>query len=368
MGRRLTGCILLISVLLGVSLFIIKSYPSIKSGDEILFKFSVTSDSQIDTDDPSIDEQDRKWEVNSRVLTRITSEIQVQKPKMLFFCGDGIDGFTGGDMPLLSSEYAFWRGSIAKLFETGTYVFPVPGNHEMQDTDRETGKSGSMVENENAWRDNLGDIIPDKKRWGEILREPFSKSSWSDMNFAQSDSDGITSDQSKLSYSFDYKGCHFIVINTYAVGKEAHVPLMRLKEDLFDAKRRGVKHIFIFGHQPAYSYKFDASSEPRGLDVDLESRDEFWKLVEENKATYFCGHEHLFYASQPKGKAYQVIAGPAGGPFKVEEPVRNPDLLKNTWITVNVHKNGKVHLDAYGFGERDPKTRVLKCWDLESGF
>jgi hypothetical protein len=361
--------VIVATILLGVSLFIIKSYPALMSPDEILFSFSVTSDSQADLGDPDTSVQDRKWTVNSKVLSRMIGEIQEQKPKILFFCGDAIDGYTHGDMNELNNEYAFWRGNMAKLFETGTYVFPVPGNHDMQDTDMLTGMDGATVLNEEAWRNNLGDIIPNKKLWESILGEAFSNSSWSDINYAQYDGDGITTDQSKLSYSFDYKGSHFIIINTYAVGNDSHVPITRLKEDIFDAKRRAVKHIFIFGHEPAFSYKYDAASGPRGLDIDPKARDEFWKLVEDNKATYFCGHEHLFNAGQfGNGKAYQIIVGPAGGGFKAVEPVRNPDLLKYTWVTVKVHKNGTVHLDAYGFGKNQSKTRVLKCWELEKGF
>ncbi len=369
MGKRLMNGIMLITVVLGLSLFILKGYHALQSDNSVLFTFSVTSDSQVDLDDPQIFEQEKKWGVRSSVLNRMLGEIQEQKPQMLFFNGDAIDGNTKGDASKLDSQYAYWRGNIARLIESGIYVFPIPGNHEMQDTDEKTRKHVVTSLNEDSWRKNMGDLIPDKKLWEELMSEPFSTSSWSDINYAQADDDGILSDQRKLSYSFDFKDSHFIVVNSFAMGNEYQMPLMRLKEDIFDAKRRGVKHIFIFGHLPAFSYKFDASSVARGLDVNVEARDAFWKLVEESKATYFCGHEHVFYASQPNGsKAYQIISGPAGGPFKSEEPVRNPDLLKYSWVNVKVYKDGKVHIDAFGFDDNGGKTSVLKCWDLESGF
>jgi hypothetical protein len=145
MGKRLTNYLIIATVLLGVSLFVIKGLPSLLSPDEILVTFAVTSDSQADFGDPDISLQDQKWTVNSKVFTRIISEIQQQKPQMLFFGGDGIDGFTRGNMERLNSEYAFWRGSIAGLFESGIYVFPVPGNHEMEDTDQQTGMDCATV-------------------------------------------------------------------------------------------------------------------------------------------------------------------------------------------------------------------------------
>ncbi len=355
----------LATFLLCVSLFVIKSLPSVLMQDEILFTFSVTSDSQADLNDPNISDQDAKWTVNSPVFTKVIDSIQEQKPNMLFYLGDGINGYTGGDMNKLNNEYAFWRGSIARLFEAGIYVFPVPGNHEMLDFDAEAVKDITNVSREDAWRENMGDIIPNKKLWEKILCVPFTSSAWSDMDYAQADDGTITTDQSKLSYSFDYKGAHFIIINTLASGNESHVPITRLKEDIFDAQRRGIKRIFIFGHEPAFSYKYDSSSKPRGLDVDTKARDEFWKVVKDSNSTYFCGHEHLFNVSQPQnGEEYQIIVGPAGGPFKAQEPVRDPDILKYSWVTVKVHKNGQVHVDAYGFDQNERKIKVLKCWDL----
>ena len=63
-------------------------------------------------------------------------------------------------------QYAFWRGMVADLMETGTYVVPVPGNHEVQC--KRCSKT-AQVQNENAWRDNMGDLILDPTRFNALL-------------------------------------------------------------------------------------------------------------------------------------------------------------------------------------------------------
>lgn len=369
MGKKLVNYVIILAGILSLSLFALKGLPTLRISDEVLLSFSVTSDSQANIQDPETPVQDKKWGVNSKAFNRIVDEITEQRPDMLFFCGDGISGYTQGNRDELDNQYAFLRGIESRLFEKGIYVFPVEGNHEMQDINPKNSRTSAQVSNEEAWRENNGDILPNKELWEKILKTPFASSAWRDINFARIGDDSVSTDQSKLSYSFDLKGTHFIVVNTYAVGSESSVPLERLKEDIFDARRRGMKHIFIFGHQPAFTYKYDKDTAPRGLDLNLLSRDRFWKLINESKATYFCGHDHLFDASQPSGgEAYQIIVGPSGGEFHTQEPVTNPNLMKFSWATVKVYKSGKVHIDAYGFGQDYGKTIVLKCWELHNGY
>jgi len=78
------------------------------------------------------------------------------------------------------AQYAFWRGMVANLFQTGTYVIPVPGNHETQcsysaepytssspNPNCNTAAQGNLTgktayaDNENMFRFNMGDLISD---------------------------------------------------------------------------------------------------------------------------------------------------------------------------------------------------------------
>lgn len=88
---------------------------------------------------------------------------------------------------------------------------------------------------------------------------------------------------------------------------------------------------------------------PDGLDADPKSRDEFWQVIEDHHATYFCGHEHVFDVSQPHGKAYQVLVGSGGSPFEVSAPTNNP-ISKLEIKTV--HHWGKSTLPPEGLAVR----------------
>lgn len=168
----------------------------------------------------SILPQDAYFLQNSAAWSEIQAGIVSQGAQLLFFNGDMVygygrpilpaSGWTGNPSswktPVTSSvltsinttygttgwypdaffefvQYAYWRGSVSTLFNSGTYVIPVPGNHETQCNSTGTpwsssspnpncqavnnspgGAGGSKTaypENENAFRATMGDLIQD---------------------------------------------------------------------------------------------------------------------------------------------------------------------------------------------------------------
>jgi len=167
--------------------------------------------------------------------------------------------------------------------------------------------------------------------------------------------DGITTSQSQLSYSFDVGLSHFVVINTDAVGKDGYAPTNWLEDDLTQADARGVKRIFVFGHKPATYYEFVGTPAAKSTDSlnnnNTVAAQAFWTVIDNHKATYFCGHEHAYNVSQPFGKtAYQVMVGTGGSPFDAQ-PNSNftaSDRLY-AWATVSITQSGIVTMDTWGF-------------------
>ncbi|MFX5260792.1 metallophosphoesterase family protein, partial [Acinetobacter baumannii] len=43
-----------------------------------------------------------------------------------------VAGVVNSDLVRYYTQSAFWRGMVAPLMESGTYVVPVAGNHEVQ--------------------------------------------------------------------------------------------------------------------------------------------------------------------------------------------------------------------------------------------
>jgi hypothetical protein len=264
------------------------------------------------------------------------------------------------DLMAFYRQYAFWRGMVAPLMEAGTYIVPVAGNHEVQS--KPLGKK-AQVENENAWRANMGDLIIDTTRFKSIVGADATS-----INVQNNGAlDGLTTDQSQLSYSFDVGDAHFAVVNTDPVGKDNVAPTGWLADDLGRASGRGAKHFFVFGHKPAYTYYFGTNTPPSpgiaGLDKIPASRDAFWNVIEQFGATYFCGHEHEFNMMQPKGSAWQVLVGAGGSPWDAQpgEVTLNPASDRDyAWATVKIRRSGKVVISAYGFSDNFGPTHLIK--------
>jgi hypothetical protein len=375
------------------------STAAVAASDPVVLRFATVGDSrqdpkkadatQLDPQTGKLSGQDAHWLQNSKAFGRILREVGAQHPSLLFFNGDMIMGYgragvpTGwattpptadqvgsSDIGKFIAQYAFWRGMVTPLIESGTYVVPVPGNHEVQcnsanQTDaynQLTCASGkhAQAENEVLWSANMGDLIVDANRFQNLFAEKPTNVSY---NSVVPGLDGETTDQSKLTYSFDFRGSHFVVINTDPVGVginggslDSHAPTQWLAQDLAAAASRGNTHFFVFGHKPAYTYDYSGTGAVTGggLDVDLPARDAFWNVIEQYGATYFCGHEHTTAVARPNRKAAQVLVGSGGSPFDVAKGTVsvNPATDRDyAWASVEVHQSGEVEVTLRGFNE-----------------
>lgn len=346
--------------------------------DPVVLRFATVGDSRQDPVgfDPTtgpLTRQDTIWLQNSKALSRILREVAAQKNQLLFFNGDMIMGYgkagpaasssvddvVGSDLMAFYQQYGFWRGMVATLMEAGTYVVPVAGNHEVQS--KASGKK-AVVENENAWRANMGDLIIDTQRFKTLVGREANN-----VNVQNNASlDGLSSDQSQLSYSFDVADAHFSVVNTDPVGNDGVAPAAWLAIDLASARTRGATHFFVFGHKPAFTYvykKGPKKTEGVGLDKLPAQRDAFWNVIEEFGATYFCGHEHMFNMAQPRGAAWQVLVGTGGSPWdaKPGEQTLNPESDRSyAWASVDVRRSGTVDITAYGFSDTFGPTKIIQ--------
>ncbi|MBI4677717.1 MAG: metallophosphoesterase [Elusimicrobia bacterium] len=144
-----------------------------------------------------------------------------------------------------------------------------------------------------------------------------------------------------LTYSFDFRGVHFVMLDTaggHADGEKGvrGLPLDWLRADLNAARERGAKRFFAFGHDPAFPVgpghigdslpRLGRKRLFRDLDPSgLKARDAFWDLLRENRVTaYVCGHEHLNAVESVRGVA-QVVAGAAGAPLSSFNPCVDED-------------------------------------------
>jgi hypothetical protein len=378
MSRKLLPLLALLGSALCVTTTPLRAQTSVQAVDPVLLRFSTVGDSRQDPKEADatmkpLSAQDKIWLQNTKAWSRIMRDIEGQKSKLLFFNGDMIMGYglagatpsnsvadvAGSDLMAFYRQYGFWRGMVAPLMEAGTYVVPVPGNHEVQS--KPLGKK-AQPENENAWRANMGDLIVDTDRFQKIVGTEASH-----INVQNNGAlDGLSTDQSQLSYSFDVQDSHFAIVNTDPVGKDNSAPVVWLAKDLAEAQARGAKHLFVFGHKPAFTYYYGLGDKPApgiaGLDKSEQVRDGFWDVIERFGATYFCGHEHEFNMVQPRGAAWQVLVGSGGSPWDAQpgEATQHPETDRSyAWATVSIHQSGTVDIDAYGFSDAyGPTERV----------
>ncbi len=280
--------------------------------------------------------QDQEFMQNSAAWAVIQQGITSQGAQLLFFNGDMIYGYgrpilptqwTGNPVtwktPVTSTvypdaffeyiQYAYWRGTVSTMFSGGTYVIPVPGNHETQCSSTASPYSSSSpnpncpvtaanggkqayAENENAFRANMADLVQDlvgNLRFSNVsgvyatnvtgltaVTSPgpaatvctttgVTSSNCSYSAGTPANNGPITGTQQELDYSFDVVVpgtslmLHFAVINTDPSGADATAPSDWLAGDFAAAAARAqaaspalTPKYFVFGHKAAFTYNY----------------------------------------------------------------------------------------------------------------
>jgi hypothetical protein len=214
---------------------------------------------------------------------------------------------------------ALYEASPVKA--AGIELVALPGNHETEDA-----TSSARLFGEQAW---LNIMAPYLSRGGN---GPVPHAG---------DPDNLQSDQSKLTYSFNFKDAHFVIISTDPAGLDSHPPGNWIASDIAAAhSNASVKHIFAISHKPAYSYDGSASN---GLGVYPSNRDLIWSALDNSKAeAMLSAHNHTYKAFRPTGKSWMLIAGNGGSSLESGAP------LFYGFTLIQVLQSGKVIQKSYG--------------------
>ena len=294
--------------------------------DTLAYSFVVLGCNRIDNADVNLTTNPST--ANLPQLNRSYADIAALKPvpDYLFFMGDMVLGYSP-DTAVIGRELRAWVAvyRAAPLSRTGIRMVAMPGNHEVM-----SGK-------------NLPAFVGAEMTWRAALRPYLAGNNGPTAGGA----DRLATDQSQLSYSFDYKKSHFVVLNTDPVGAEGTAPLDWLGRDLAAARARGSKHLFTMGHKPAISSP--------GND-GLSNGGSLWNVLEANHAeAMLAAHNHLYYRTQsPPNHPWQLIAGNGGSPLDASA---SPNKLFFGFILVKVFTSGKVM--AYSYGRDLPASGYL---------
>ena len=169
-------------------------------------------------------------------------QVNLLQPDFVMSVGDLIEGYTE-DAAKLTSQWEEFE-ALTKKFDAP--FFYCPGNH---------------------------DVANDKKLASNVMRNIFLKRH------------GVGG---KTYYSFGYRGCHFIVLDSSGILQRpglAEEQLAWLAKDVAAAK--DARHIFVFYHHPLWQ------------DEKISAR--LHKLLQPGKTTIFHGHRHSLWLQWPEG-------------------------------------------------------------------
>ncbi|NCC52588.1 MAG: hypothetical protein EOM20_15405 [Spartobacteria bacterium] len=150
-------------------------------------------------------------------------------------------------------------------------------------------------------------------------------------------------------YSFDYGNAHFVVLNVYYGGNsDAEVGGTICPEQLAwletDLAATDKKHIFVFGHEPAFPQPDMHTGFLRhsgdSLDMYPAQRDAFWQLLQRyGVLAYVCGHSHGYSVTKIDG-VWQIDGAHGSGIANLG--CGNP----STFILVDI-QDGNVYFRTY---------------------
>jgi hypothetical protein len=289
--KKANRLILVLLISLFVALFYASAWPE-SAGN---WKFAVISDTQGSY-------RENAACINEKVVKLIAADIVYENPDLVLVCGDLVNGwFRNGGMDY-ETQYANWKTAMNPVYSAGIRVYPIRGNHDSGPERLALLPLPSHLE-----------PPPDTT---EKIKKAFIKT------FPESYiPDNGPAGEERLTYSFNHKNAFIVGLDQYSFCQHK-VNQTWLDRQLATGKQ---KHIFIFGHEPAFEviHKDNLAFFPK-------SRDNFWDSIGKAGARiYFCGHDHLYnramIADSNGNQIRQIIAGTGGGGLRAWNGIYKDD-------------------------------------------
>ncbi len=283
------------------------------------FRFAVMSDSR-----SAAGGDGRNYNgVNRHVLERLMQQAVSRKVDFVVFAGDLVDGYN-----TLPSEFRrqlrAWMETVAP-FHMHMPIYEVMGNHELVGDAWSEGWMADRNASDNSETLFAAAVVnPRNGPPAEPNMPPYLESV----------------------YSFDFGSAHFAVVNSNhwhrnRFERTDHPALPRgqregtlndtqlawLDRDLTEARQRGLRHLFVFTHEPSFptgGHVHDAMYYEGKIPEVLAVRDRFWGiLVKHGVVAAFFGDEHNYSRTLIDDKVdpkytrpvWNIVTGGAGAPY-----------------------------------------------------
>ncbi len=291
-----------------------------------------------------------------------------KKAAFLIFTGDLISGYTTSEDDF-RAQMRSWKRAYGPLWHH-IPVYTGMGNHESLFDEYSNGDEEIQI-------DRSGNKAVEAVFASEVVNPE---------NGPKPEAPGLPTYKENV-YSFDYGNSHFCQLNSdywYSSdpnqvggnrsGRIMDGQLRWLEADLNAARKRGINHLFVFIHQPAFPNGGHVQDSLWGGADPLDTgiRDRFWQIVSDAKVVaVFSGHEHnysrvIINAQTPvhkdgtsnpsfKNPVWQVLQGAAGAPFYMQDKtvpwIKNvKKFVSPTWAYSMIMVQGnRVMLKTYSY-------------------
>jgi para-nitrobenzyl esterase len=285
----------------------------------------------------------------SPALSRIAMAVAAEKPDLVMYTGDLVNGWMlTNESPMASNypgQFKNWMTAVSPIhnYTTGTGIplYVLRGNHE-------DGPSHAAAPLLDTYLTTVASDMPVNGPPGE----------------------------EKLTYSFTYKGAKFIALDEYIAhdGIKETVNQSWLDGQLTQDTR---PFMFVFGHSPAYLVDDDMEERLWDIAMHPAQRDMFWKsLVNNHIPAYFCGHAHLYARGESQG-IQQVLGGNGGAAMPAFDPALADPALTIQYPLKPVAQNDQkfgylvitVHEDSGTFdGVQKVYNPATQSWEIGDTF
>jgi hypothetical protein len=244
---------------------------------------------------------DNPSSANRQQLLQTCRDLAADPPAYLFLVGDIVTNYGEGSATLrgqLEPWVELYRGT--ELADSPTVMVPMVGNHEVLSS-RQNPETG-------LWKDYPNPAtLP---VWEELMA-PYLR--WSDGPTTEGPNhDGLTHDQSRLTFTVRHGGVLFLCLNTDTFIDDTtigDVPLHWIEEQLARASADpGVDHVFVLGHKPVLRPDLPGDIIRAG---EEEALDRMLADCPKLRA-YLTAHYHLWDCRRTRQGVLQVIAGNGG--------------------------------------------------------
>ncbi len=247
------------------------------------WSFAVAGDDRTDLRANKVDPSG----IHTEILTKLMQALSADKPAFLLFTGDLVYGESVRIPQKIAEQFDSWK-KLAATHAPGLIILPVRGNHETN-----------------------GD--PEGVAWSAAFEPNLTSNKVS-----------YFPGQKGFSYSYIAPGhpeTAVIALDQYNPEALHKVDLAGLENSLKALKAKGVKNIFVYAHEEAFTSGCHTDSE--NMAAHPTDRDKFLELLRAYGCEYFfVGHDHFYDWMQIRNWRWpsdyamnQIVAGTAGAPF-----------------------------------------------------